>query len=144
MKVTKGAARSQGASEQEGVCYAAFICGMVMTLFLQPLSKLSASCLVFFQTAIFVLETKAHAMNYNHPKELSRNKRGLVRAEEVRRRNSKPHCWGKEERDRRRNEKLQKSCWAFDVSASIKPALATAGKAEVISNWLHDRILLTE
>lgn len=101
MKVTKGAARSQGGSEQEGVCYAAFICGMVMTLFLQPLSKLSASCLFFFQTAIFVLETKAHAMNYNHLKELSRNKRGLVRAEEVRRRNSKPHCWGKEERDRR-------------------------------------------
>lgn len=65
MKVTKGAARSQGGSEKEGVCYAAFICGMVMTLFLQPLSKLSASCLFFFQTAIFVLETKAHAMNYN-------------------------------------------------------------------------------
>lgn len=78
-------------------------------------------------------------MNYNHLKELSRNKRGLVRGEEVRRRNSKPHCWGKEERDRRQNEKLQKSCWAFDVSANIKPALATAGKAEVISNWLHDQ-----
>lgn len=53
MKVTKGAARSQGGSKQEGVCYAAFICGMVMTLFLQPLSKLSASCLFFFSNSHF-------------------------------------------------------------------------------------------
>ena len=33
----------RGAGEREGVCQGAFICGMVMTLFLQPLSKLSAS-----------------------------------------------------------------------------------------------------
>ncbi len=36
----------QGAGEREGVCQRAFICGMVMTLFLQPLGKLSASCLL--------------------------------------------------------------------------------------------------
>lgn len=36
----------RGAGEREGVCQRAFICGMVMTLFLQPLSKLSTSCLL--------------------------------------------------------------------------------------------------
>lgn len=35
-----------GAGEREGVCQTAFICGMVMTLFLQTLSKLSTSCLL--------------------------------------------------------------------------------------------------
>lgn len=48
---------------------------MVMTLFLQPLRKLSTSCLF---RSIFVLEPKAHAMNYNHSKELSTNKTGVV------------------------------------------------------------------
>ena len=36
----------QGAGEREGVCQTTFICGMVMTLFLQSLGKLSASCLL--------------------------------------------------------------------------------------------------
>lgn len=35
VKVIKGAAGSRGGSESEGVCQRAFICGMVMTLFLQ-------------------------------------------------------------------------------------------------------------
>lgn len=37
-------------------------------------------------------------MNYNHFKELSRNKRGLVRREEVRRRNLELRC-GRERRE---------------------------------------------
>lgn len=36
----------RGAWGREGVCQTAFICGTVMTLFLQPPSKLSASCLL--------------------------------------------------------------------------------------------------
>lgn len=35
-----------GIWEREGVCHSVFICGMVMTLFLQPLSKIRASCLL--------------------------------------------------------------------------------------------------
>lgn len=53
-------------------------------------SKLSANWALpafWVHVAIFVLESKAHVMNYNRFKELSRNKRGLVRGEEVRRRN---------------------------------------------------------
>lgn len=55
-------------------------------------SKLSANWALpafWVHVAIFVLESKAHVMNYNRFKELSRNKRGLVRGEEVRRRNVK-------------------------------------------------------
>lgn len=45
-KVSEGATGSRRARRREGVCQRAFICGMVMTLFLQALSKLSASCLL--------------------------------------------------------------------------------------------------
>lgn len=109
---------------------------MVMTLFLQPLSKLSASCLLS-AVAIFVLETKAHAMNYNHFKELSRNKRGLVRGEEVRRRNLKLHCGRKKESN---SSSEMKNCSEASeplmLAGAEKAALATAGRAEVISERL--------
>ena len=73
--------------------------------------------------AIFVLETKAHAMNYNHFKELSRNKRGLVRAEEVRRRNLKPCCGRKRSETNTEMKKVWRSFWAFDVSGSRRRLL---------------------
>lgn len=54
---------------------------MVMTLFLQPLSKPSISCLF---TSIFVLEPKACTMNYRRSKELSTNKARVVTREKRR------------------------------------------------------------
>lgn len=66
-------------------------------------------------------------MNYNRFKELSRNKRGLVGGEEVRRRNSKPHRGRKRNKTDREMRNCREASGPLDVSEV--PLSTTAGGA---------------
>lgn len=82
--------------------------------------------------ALFVLESKAHAMNYNRFKELSRNKRGLVRGEEVRRRNLKPRCGRKRSRTNREMKNCGGASGPLMLAGAERAALATTGGEEAL------------